>query len=148
LDASAGAIDRIRLTEEIMQEMEMEEPLDHNDPDEEGDPNDELGLERGMDTAVDDSDDDVLDDFINKIMDMVAVNYEDDSAEEAVYDAIAGLIDDSSIDDMPEKDSGDDVKMQWIWNSLPKIKERLHAMGIEYDPTDLQHYETFSHTAL
>ena len=113
--------------------------IDYDPENEEGTPNDKLGKEFPLDDALDDvcgppNNKDMVDDAILSIIELLVRNdYEDDSAELATYDAIASLINDRSIDDTPDMHVPDDVKVQWIHNSIPKIKERLHKIGVDYD---------------
>jgi len=107
---------------------------------EEGTPNDELGnefdLDQALATSIDEEDPDAVDDAIADMMDMlVDADYTEESAEEAVFDAIATLVADGSIMDTPEADASDDDKAQWILNSIPKIKARLKDLGLEFDET-------------
>lgn len=108
--------------------------------DEEGTPNDQLGAEYDLDQALaqtlDEEDPDVVDDALGKLMDMlVASDYTEESAEEAVFDAIATLINDGSISDTPDAMADDAEKAEWILNSVPKIKSRLKELGLEFDET-------------
>ena len=115
------------------------EMIDYDPENEEGDHNSELGAEFPLDDALDDTcgppnNKDQVDDAILDIIDLLVRNdYEDDSAEEATYDAIASLIADEAIEDTPDLHAKDEIKAQWIHNSIPKIKERLHQLGVEYD---------------
>lgn len=123
-----------------LSEMEMEMPEY-----EEGTPNDQLGKESGLDDAIgDDESDDMIDDFLNSVINLVAQDYEESSAVDAVTDAVSSLVDDGSIGDIPDSLSPDENKVHWVHNSLPKIKERLHAFGLEFDETELDHYDTFT----
>jgi len=128
----------------LVVEMGMDTMMDY-EPDEEGTDNEDLGLELGLDDALLDAEDsDMVDEFLNSVIDLVAQEYEEDSAIDAVDDAISSLVDDGSIDDIPSADEPDDVKSQWIFNSLAKIKDRLHDLGLEFDETDLEFYDTYS----
>jgi hypothetical protein len=105
--------------------------------DEEGTPNDELGAEFDLDQALtgdlEDDQPDIVDNAIESLMDMlVSADYEEESAEEAVFDAIATLIDDQSITDTPEADASSEEKTMWVTNSVPKIKSRLKELGLEF----------------
>ena len=111
---------------------------------EEGDSNEELGGEDDLDDATGNDSGDIIEDFLDDVIELIAAEYEESSAIDAVEDAVSSLVDDGSIDDIPTSLDDDDVKAQWIFNSLPKIKERLHTFGLEFDETDLQHYETFT----
>jgi hypothetical protein len=107
---------------------------------EEGTPNDELGAEFDLDQAlamsIDEEEPDAVDDAIGALMDMlVDADYTEESAEEAVFDAIATLVNDGSIQDTPEADATDAEKAMWISNSIPKVKTRLKALGLEFDET-------------
>lgn len=141
LDLSEQAIQDVSALEyDHFSEMELEMPEY-----EEGTPNEELGGESGLDDAIgDDESDDIIDDFLNNVIDLVAEDYEESSAVDAVTDAVSSLVDDGSIEDVPASIDSDEVKIQWVHNSLPKIKERLHAFGLEFDETELNHYDTFT----
>lgn len=108
--------------------------------DEEGTPNDQLGAEFDLDqalaTSIEEEDPDAVDDALTGIMDMlVDADYTEESAEEAVFDAVATLVNDGSISDTPDASVGDAEKAEWILNSIPKIKARLKDLGLEFDET-------------
>lgn len=105
--------------------------------DEEGTHNDELGDEFDLDQALDDSEEpDMIDGALEDLMNMlVDADYTEEASEEAVFDAIATLVNDGSIMDTPEAIASDDEKAQWVLNAVPKIKSRLKELGLEFDET-------------
>jgi hypothetical protein len=124
---------------------ELGDDLDDNDftptlgGDEQGTPNDELGDEFDLDDAMsagNAEEADIVDDAIMDIMDMLVDNdYPEETAEEAVFDAIATLVNDGSISDTPDADASDDEKVSWKLTSIPKIKSRLKELGLQFDET-------------
>lgn len=119
-------------------EYETDDDSEENDDDDfEGDS--DLGAEFGLDDAFGNDDDDfegqsdIVDDAIMRLIDEVAEEYEEESAVQAVYDAIEELISENAIADMPEDDATEDDKIRWIQNSIPRIRAKLQSFGIELE---------------
>ena len=99
---------------------------------------DELG-DDGCDSHADDADCgppeeyDMIDSAIEGVIsELEAAGYSDEDAEEAVYDAMSDLIDASEIDDTPDMDQEAELKALWVQTAIPKIKNRLQEMGLEF----------------
>lgn len=107
--------------------------------DEFGAPNEDLGTELDLDRALTRSDADeidIVDDAIMDVIDMlVDSDYPEETAEEAVFDALATLVNDGSILDTPDAEATDDEKVSWTLTSVPKLKSRLKELGLEFDET-------------
>lgn len=73
--------------------------------------------------------DDALGDLINLLTDN---DYDDETAEEAVFDALSQLTDEGAVPDTPDLDEPETVKAGWIANNMPKIKLKLQSMGLEF----------------
>lgn len=94
----------------------------------------------GLDEEFDhpeDCDPDDQSDIVDKAIDgvistLVNAGYEDDSAVEATFDAMEALLELGQIEDTPDLDVAEEQKNLWIKNSIPKIKEKLHDMGLEF----------------
>lgn len=134
--------DSLEMIDEDLSDMSILNELDMMG-DEEGD--EDLGAETNLDGAVDSEEqdeeqDDIVDDFLSTVIDMLEVEYEPDSAMNAVEDAISSLADEGSIEYPPASDVSNEEKARWIWNSIAKIRERLHDFGLEFDEADLAHY--------
>lgn len=111
---------------------------DEPESDEEGD--DDLGSENDVDAAMaialgddEESDGDVIDTALLSLIDEVAQEYEEESAISAVYDAVQDLTDENSIEVMPSENDPDELKVDWVNNSIPKIRAKLQSYGIELE---------------
>jgi hypothetical protein len=76
---------------------------------------------------------DLVDEALDSVIGTLAdAGYEDESAIEAVFDAMELLIEENIIEVTPDLDVADDIKKDWIDKTIPKIKERLKVMGLEF----------------
>lgn len=139
LDSNQTRLESFTFMEELSDDLEDNDFTPTLGGDEEGTPNDELGDEFDLDDALSSGnadEADIIDDAIMDIMDMLVDNdYPEETAEEAVFDAIATLVNDGSISDTPEADASDDEKVSWKLSSIPKIKSRLKELGLQFDET-------------
>jgi hypothetical protein len=139
LDSNQTRLESFTFMEELNDDLEDNDFTPTLGGDEEGTPNDELGDEFDLDDALSSGnadEADIIDDAIMDIMDMLVDNdYPEETAEEAVFDAIATLVNDGSISDTPEADASDDEKVSWKLTSIPKIKSRLKELGLQFDET-------------
>jgi hypothetical protein len=53
-----------------------------------------------------------------------------------LFDAIAQMVDDNEIEQLPAEDADDKIKNDWVKDNIPKIIEKI-SQGIEYDDSDL-----------
>jgi hypothetical protein len=84
----------------------------------------------GTETPVTGDDVDIVDDMLWAIMDeVVATGSSEKAAEKIVDNALDSLIDDEIIPDVPEYDSPDAVKAQWVPNARASIKHYLKLRG-------------------
>lgn len=129
--------DSLAVFDESLEEGGLLEQVDFHD--EEGTDMDMLGAEQDLDDALDDEyegysdSDDLVDDKMNALIDAVAVEYEDDDAFQAVFDAVDSLMKDGSIEDMPSREASPDEKARWAHNYMPKIRNRLRDFGVDFD---------------
>lgn len=120
-------------------EDEDGEDFDSDDDDDNVEGDTDLGIELSVDDALgnpndeDAEDADVIDDALMLIIDEVAEEYEEESAVNAVYDAIDTLVADGSIEDIPTEADSDAEKAIWVQNSVPKVRARLLNLGIELE---------------
>lgn len=76
---------------------------------------------------------DMVDRAIDGLVNLLtAADYEDDSALDAVFDAMEKLLDTGVINDTPDMDVSDEDKLNWISKSVPLIKDKLKQMGLEF----------------
>jgi hypothetical protein len=79
-------------------------------------------------------DGDEIDAAIEGIMDMLVANdYEEKDAEDAVFEAMHNLIAREEISDTPETISEESEKQSWINNFNVKIREELKNMGLDFE---------------
>jgi hypothetical protein len=139
LDSNQTRLESFTFMEELGDDLDSNDFTPTIGGDEQGTPNDELGDEFDLDDALSSGnadEADIIDDAIMDIMDMLVDNdYPEETAEEAVFDAIATLVNDGSISDTPEADASDDEKVNWKLTSIPKIKSRLKELGLQFDET-------------
>ena len=76
---------------------------------------------------------DMVDEAIEGVIgELEKAGYSEEDAEEAVYDAMSDLIDAEAIDDTPDMDQEAEVKALWVQTAVPKVKDRLKEMGLEF----------------
>lgn len=66
-----------------------------------------------------------------KIELLLKCNYEESSAIEAVYDGLAGLIEDEQIPDTPLTNDTHEQKLAWVEQFNGKIRNKLISMGLD-----------------
>lgn len=124
---------RIVSEDDLFYDDDYDDEYDDYDA-EEGDA--DLGKEDDIDDALNDDeliDGDICDDALMELIDEVAEEYEEESAVNAVYDAVASLVQDGIIDDVPGMSASNEEKALWVQNSIPKIRLRLQELGIELE---------------
>lgn len=77
---------------------------------------------------------DCVDDCLESIIELLVKNgYDDSVADEAVSQAMATLMESNEILDTPDLDQPETSKHQWIANASPQIRNKLRAMGLEFE---------------
>lgn len=76
---------------------------------------------------------DAVDEALDGLIELLVDNgYDDEIAEEAVFDAMEGLTTAGMLKDTPELDEPDEVKRDWIVDSMPRLRLKLRDMGLEF----------------
>lgn len=63
---------------------------------------------------------------------LVESGYDEEVAEEAVFDAMSTLTSNGMIVDTPDLDEPDEAKSNWIVEYMPRIRQKLRDMGLEF----------------
>lgn len=73
--------------------------------------------------------DDALEGLISALTD---AGYDDKDAEDAVFSAMELLHGADQCTDTPDIDEPEEVKTAWIFNNVPRIRQKLREMGLEF----------------
>lgn len=76
---------------------------------------------------------DVIDDALEGvILLLVNAGYDDEDSEDAVFAAMEQLHNADLCTDTPDIDEPEQAKTAWIFNHIPRIKQKLREMGLDF----------------
>lgn len=76
---------------------------------------------------------DVVDDALQEVIDLlVKSGYDDVDSEDAVFSALEQLHSSDQCTDTPDIDATEQIKMAWIFNTVPRLKSKLKDMGLDF----------------
>lgn len=76
---------------------------------------------------------DVVDEALEQIIEsLVTAGYDDADAEDAVWSALEQLHAADQISDTPDIDESEEAKTAWIFNTVPRLKQKLVEMGLDF----------------
>lgn len=76
---------------------------------------------------------DCVDDCLERIIEMLEhAGYDEAVADQAMHEAMAMLIETSTLPDTPDLDQPETAKVAWIANAEALIRGKLREMGLEF----------------